>query len=74
MESIKMESIKMESIKMESIKMLACPLCRSKNVGKIKTKHYFCRECFSELELEKTGFTAYEIDVDGGLKAVEKSA
>lgn len=54
--------------------MLECPVCGSKNIGKIKTKHYFCRECFSELELVDNSFKAYEIDVDGGLKEVEKSA
>lgn len=61
---------------MEAIKIKACPLCGSKNIGKIKTKYYFCRECFSELELElnEAGFKAYKIDVDGSLKEVEKSA
>jgi len=64
----------MEMMNMDPVKMMVCPLCGSKNIGRIKTKHYFCRECFSELELNKTGFKAYEIDVDGGLKAIEKSA
>lgn len=55
-------------------RILKCPLCASKNLGKIKTKHYFCRECFSELEMENKGFKAYAIDADGGLKAVGESA
>jgi DNA-directed RNA polymerase subunit RPC12/RpoP len=59
---------------MEPLNINSCPICGSRNVGKIKPKHYFCRECFSELEFDQATLIAYEIDVDGSLKIVGKSA
>ncbi|MHB8171661.1 MAG: hypothetical protein ACYDG6_08975 [Thermincolia bacterium] len=51
-----------------------CPVCDSKNVGKIKPSQYFCRECYSELDVKKGKINVYSITTDGGLKDVDKTA
>jgi len=60
--------------KKTSASSVQCPVCASKNVGKIKPNQYFCRECYSELDVKKGKIKVYSITADGGLKDASKSA
>jgi transposase-like protein len=43
-----------------------CPICGSKQIGKINRGRYFCGECCHEWTLEDEGsITVYKIAVDG---------
>lgn len=53
---------------------MECPVCGSKNMGKIRFSLYFCRDCFSEVKLEKGEFKAFEINSDGSVKVITHTA
>lgn len=44
--------------------MQHCPVCGSREIGKISTLYYFCRHCFNEFNLKAEAFKVLE---DGSL-------
>ena len=52
---------------------MECPVCGSKNMGKIRFSLYFCRDCFSEVKVEKGEFKAFEINSDGSVKVISQT-
>lgn len=53
---------------------MKCPICGSRNTGKIKSKHFFCRECYCEMEEKNGELIVYTIDADGTVKEIAKTA
>ena len=42
-----------------------CPCCNHRDIGKIGTKHYYCRHCCIEFLVYRGKLTLYEIAEDG---------
>lgn len=47
--------------------MWICPICGSKEIGKISRGRYFCGECCHEWTAEEGEITVYQIAVDGSI-------
>ncbi len=47
---------------------MQCPICRSKQTGKVGADQYFCWSCFVEFSTRGQG-EVYEISEDGSLLA-----
>lgn len=51
-----------------------CPLCHSIDTGKVGTEQYYCWHCLHEFCLHgEQGFTAFYVDADGCLIALNES-
>lgn len=50
---------------------LRCPNCKTNNIGKIATKHYYCWDCFIELKENDNILTMHEVDLDGALLSLD---
>lgn len=44
-----------------------CPICGSREIGKISRGRYFCGECCNEWTIEDGDITIYQIAVDGSV-------
>jgi len=47
--------------------LMQCINCKSKNLGKIAPDHYYCWNCFIELQKKQGIFHIHEVDLDGSL-------
>lgn len=50
---------------MESV--WTCPICGSKDIGKISRGRYFCGECCNEWTVDHNEITTYQISIDGSV-------
>jgi transposase-like protein len=48
---------------------MQCPICKSKQVGKVGADHYYCWSCFIEFTV-RSG-EVFEIEEDGSLVALD---
>ncbi len=50
--------------------MVFCPVCGSREIGKISTLYYYCRNCFNEFNLKAEAFSIREdgtlLQISGG--------
>lgn len=51
--------------------MLECPNCRSKDIGKIASNHYYCWNCFIELTVSKDIIHVHQVEEDGTLSSLD---
>jgi len=49
---------------------MRCPNCKSKNLGKIATNHYYCWDCFIELTIANDRFEMHQVEEDGSLTSL----
>lgn len=48
-----------------------CPQCGGRNVGKVGTGQFFCRECYIEFAVNQRGVRMYRVELDGELSRIE---
>jgi len=51
--------------------MLACPNCRSKDIGKIGTHQYYCWSCFIEWSVSGDKVSVFQVEEDGTLSSLD---
>lgn len=51
--------------------MLSCPNCRSKDIGKIGSNHYYCWGCYIELTVSKGIIHTHQVEEDGSLSSLD---
>ncbi|NLJ34334.1 MAG: hypothetical protein GX349_07070 [Firmicutes bacterium] len=49
---------------------MTCPVCGSREVGKVGAKNYYCHDCCVEFALHPKGMMVYEVNADGTLIAL----
>ncbi|MDG5470902.1 hypothetical protein P6709_04015 [Jeotgalibacillus sp. ET6] len=47
-----------------------CPCCNHRDIGKIGTKHYYCRQCCIEFLVYRGKLVLYEISEDGSIESL----
>lgn len=47
--------------------MWICPVCGSKEIGRISRERYFCGECCNEWTKDKDEIAVYQIALDGSV-------
>ncbi len=52
------------------VNQLHCPNCKTKNIGKIGSQHYYCWGCFIELRLENNILHMDQVEEDGSLSSL----
>jgi ribosomal protein L37AE/L43A len=48
-----------------------CPVCRSKNVGRVGTGQFYCWDCFVEFAWSARGLKLYRVEIDGELSRID---
>ncbi|OUM88444.1 MAG: hypothetical protein BAA01_01070 [Bacillus thermozeamaize] len=48
-----------------------CPNCKSRNIGKIGSHHYYCWDCFIEFGVQGELMMLYEVEEDGSLISLD---
>lgn len=51
--------------------MLACPNCKSKDLGKIGVNQYYCWNCFIEITVSKGTILTHQVEEDGTLSSLD---
>jgi len=49
-----------------------CPLCKSKLIGRLSTRNYYCQDCSIELIFNKGLIDVFYIYSDGNVRLVGK--
>ena len=53
---------------------MACPVCGSREVGKVGARQYYCHDCCVEYVVRPDEILIYQVNADGTLIALEWAA
>ncbi|WP_198936746.1 hypothetical protein [Domibacillus epiphyticus] len=52
--------------------MTTCPNCGSREIGKIGTGQFFCRDCCVEMSELEGGLVIHQVEEDGSLSPIDE--